>query len=61
MVYYKHYSKNKNTIDFEIFAKFCKEFSIFPDIIPKPKLLKIFNTLSQIYNTTDNAKNESSN
>ena len=43
---YKYYSNNKNTICFDKFIKFCKDFGIFPDIIPKSKLLKIFNTLS---------------
>ncbi|KAL4460259.1 hypothetical protein ABPG74_000010 [Tetrahymena malaccensis] len=56
MVYFKYYSQNKNTIDFDKFVKFCKDFGIFPDIIPKSRLLKIFNTLAQIYNTTEMAQ-----
>lgn len=43
---FKYYSNNKNTINFDRFIKFCKDFGIFPDIVPKSKLLKIFNTLS---------------
>lgn len=44
--YFKFYSESKTAMEFEKFAKFCKDFGIFPAITSKQRLLKIFNTLA---------------
>lgn len=40
--YYLFYANNKGLMNFEGFTKFCHDFSIFPDILTKVKILKIF-------------------
>lgn len=39
-------------MDFNQFARFSRDFGIFPDIMPKSRLLKLFNTLALINSTT---------
>lgn len=34
-------------------TKFAKDFGIFPEIVAKSKLFKIFSTLASIYKSTD--------
>lgn len=53
MNYYKYYADKSGRIFYDRFEKFCKDFGIFPEILPKAKLFKIFSTLSQIYQTTE--------
>ena len=49
--FFYYYCEVKNTnqpplMKFDGFCKFCSDFSIFPDILSKPK---IFNTLASFY------------
>jgi hypothetical protein len=53
MVYYPFYSDTKGLMNLETFIKFCKEFSLFPDLISKPRLTTIFYTLAKIYDSTN--------
>jgi len=57
VLFYFHYADAKGLLCFDKFMKFCKDFSIFPDIIPKAKLFKIFMTLAQIYENSDESTN----
>lgn len=61
MVYYPYYSDSKGLMNLENFIKFYKEFSLFPDLISKPKIMTIFYTLSKIYDSTNEDKQESRN
>jgi len=38
----------------EEFLKFASDFSLFPDIMTKPKLISYFNTLSNVFASTLN-------
>lgn len=40
--YYKHYSNQKGLINFESMLKFYKDFSLFPDLLTKNKVIGIF-------------------
>lgn len=51
--YYRVYSNPAGLLDFQGFLKFCKDFSIFPDLIAKSKLLRFFCTLSNIHSQTE--------
>lgn len=51
--YYRTYSNNQGLLDFQGFLKFCKDFSIFPDLIAKSKLLRFFCTLANIHAQTE--------
>ena len=51
--YYRAYSTPAGLLEFEGFLKFCKDFSIFPDLIAKPKLLRFFCTLANIHAQTE--------
>ena len=57
--YFKYYANAKNLMTIDAFLKFCSDFSIFPDIITKPKLSRFFNTLVSIYNSTLNSNKDS--
>jgi hypothetical protein len=50
--YYRHYSDSRGFLNFHGFIVFCRDFSIFPDIIPKSKLQRIFSALAGIYAQT---------
>lgn len=39
---------------FDGFSKFCHDFSIFPDILSKAKIMKFFSTLASFYLSTNN-------
>jgi hypothetical protein len=51
--YYRTYSNSQGLMDFQGFLKFCKDFSIFPDLIAKSKLLRFFCTLANIHSQTE--------
>lgn len=51
--YYRTYSNPQGLLDFSGFLKFCKDFSIFPDLIAKSKLLRFFCTLANIHAQTE--------
>lgn len=50
--YYEAYSKSTGLMDFESFARFAKDFDIFPLVITKSRLLKIFETLATVFERT---------
>ena len=50
--YIRFYLNENNQMNLESFEKFCKNFSVFPDLIPKVKLVPIFYCLA-----ATNAKN----
>jgi hypothetical protein len=47
--YFAFYANNKGLMNFEGFSKFCLDFSIFPDILSKSKMMRFFHTLSNFY------------
>jgi hypothetical protein len=47
--YYIHYANSEGLMQFKQFCKFCSNFGIFPDYLPKAKLYKFFHTLSGFY------------
>ena len=51
--YYRIYANSAGLLDFEGFLLFCKDFSIFPDLIAKSKLLRFFCTLANIHAQTE--------
>ena len=59
--YYSFYANTKGFLNFEGYSKFCHDFSIFPDILTKSKVMKFFNTLSNFYFSTNNSNNENLN
>ena len=44
--YYKAYANSLLMMSFQEFIRFCKDFEVFPDILSKTKLLRIFKTLA---------------
>ena len=34
-------------MDFEGFSRFCRDFEIFPDVLPKSRIMLFFHTLSK--------------
>jgi len=52
--YYEAYTNNSTNglMCFEGFAKFAKDFDIFPTILTKAKLMKIFETLAGVFQKT---------
>ena len=40
--YYNFYADTYGFLNFDNFIRFCRDFSIFPDIVSKPKLLRFF-------------------
>lgn len=57
LIYFTHYADSKGLMNFERFVKFCKDFGIFPDIIPKSRIMTFFYTLAAIHSTAE--QNES--
>ena len=53
LVYYVHYADSKGLMNFERFVRFCKDFAIFPDIIPKSRIKMFFYTLAGIHSTAE--------
>eukprot|EP01022_Parablepharisma_sp_SALTPOND_P020353 TRINITY_DN368_c4_g1_i1.p2 TRINITY_DN368_c4_g1~~TRINITY_DN368_c4_g1_i1.p2 ORF type:complete len:718 (-),score=69.14 TRINITY_DN368_c4_g1_i1:6194-8347(-) len=49
--YYKTYCGPKGQLSLEGFMRFCTDFGIFPDIVTKPRLHRIFYTIASIYTT----------
>ena len=49
MIYYSFYSNKLGLMNFNGYIKFCKDFQIFPDLITKAKLLRIFYSLSLLF------------
>ena len=61
--YYEAYTNGSpnNLMNFETFAKFAKDFDIFPTILTKAKLLKIFETLAGVFQKTGNFQHSNDN
>ncbi|CAD8117800.1 unnamed protein product [Paramecium sonneborni] len=55
LVYYKHYTISKQVMNFEQFLRFYKDFSIFPDLLTKNKIVQIFQILSKLYENQENS------
>jgi len=47
--YYNYYASQNGLMSTEGFLKFCSDFSIFPDVTSKAKLMRMFEILSNIY------------
>jgi len=58
--YFQFYANNKGHLNFDAFSKFCLDFGIFPDVLNKPRMMKIFSTLSNFYHTTNLGNNDGS-
>lgn len=46
--YYKIFADARGFMTFDKYTKFCTEFCIFPDLVNKPTLYRIFHTLAHI-------------
>ena len=46
--FYQQYADSRSMMTFEAYLKFCVDFCIFPDLVTKPMLYRIFHTLSHI-------------
>lgn len=46
--YYKMYANSKSLMSLEGFVKICSVFEIFPDVVTKPRLNRIFYTIASI-------------
>ena len=51
--FFKHYTDLNGLMDFRMFMRFCRDFAVFPDLIPKSKLLRFFHTLAGIHSQTE--------
>jgi len=49
--YFKTYCSPKGLLTLDGFMKFCTDFGIFPDIVTKPRLNRIFYTIASIFAT----------
>jgi hypothetical protein len=49
--YYKTYCGTKGLMTLDNFIRFCSDFEIFPDITTKPRLIRMFQTVANIYST----------
>ncbi len=47
--HYSYYANHKGLMEFDGFSKFCADFGIFPDIIPKAKIMRFFYTLANFF------------
>lgn len=56
MVYYSYYADSKGLMNFERFVQFCKDFSIFPDILSKARIKSFFQTLAAIHSQAENVE-----
>ncbi|CAD8113687.1 unnamed protein product [Paramecium sonneborni] len=54
LVYYRQYTIGKQVMNFEQFQRFYKDFSIFPDLLTKNKIVQIFQILSKLYENQEN-------
>ncbi len=50
---YDSYSACESLITFDRYLDFCKDFSLFPDIVNLVQVKSIFYTLSEVYKTLD--------
>ena len=46
---YKSYSRQRDLMSAEEFITFCRNLKLLTDILPKKKLIQVFQTLSNIY------------
>ena len=51
--YYRAYSNQSGLMDFNSYLRFCKDFSVFPDLIAKSKLQTLFSILASIHLQTE--------
>ncbi len=53
--FFLKYTLNSNSLvmNFDGYTRFCRDFGIFPDVLPKSRILQFFHTLSQIYHASD--------
>jgi hypothetical protein len=51
--YYNFYSDSYGFMNFNNFIRFSKDFSLFPDVASKPKLLRFFYALAGIHSQTE--------
>jgi hypothetical protein len=47
--YYSYYCDTKGLMNSEGYLKFCHDFGIFPDVLNRNKVMKIFKTLGKFY------------
>ena len=52
LYYYHYYADPRGLLSYTGFIHFCKDFSLFPGLCPKPKLLSIFSALASIFSST---------
>ena len=57
--YYQYYSDQYGYMNLDNFIRFCRDFSIFPDVVSKPKLLRFFYALAGIMANTEIPKSMS--
>lgn len=38
-------------LNYQSYLKFCTDFQIFPDLLSKPKIMRIFYSLAQLYSS----------
>lgn len=50
--FYRYYANGMGFLDYEQFLRFCKDFAVFPDLIPQSKLKRFFCTLAAIHAQT---------
>ena len=53
LYFYKHYAESRGLMRFDGFIRFCKDFSIFPDLVSKSKLLRLFTTMAVFHAQTE--------
>ncbi|CAI2382553.1 unnamed protein product [Moneuplotes crassus] len=47
--YFEHYSENQELMSLSRFSQLCRDFNIFPDILPEEVVMDFFKTLSNFY------------
>jgi len=47
--YYSLYCEEDSNMDFQHFIKFCRDFEIFPHILPRGKLMELFYNLASLH------------
>lgn len=58
--YYFHYCDSQGYMNFSAFARFAKDFQIFPDLTTKAKLMRYFYTLAGIFAQSQENNQDSS-
>jgi hypothetical protein len=53
LYFYKHYSEPRGLMNFDGFIRFCKDFNMFPDLVSKSKLLRLFTTMAAFHAQTE--------